>query len=167
VAELLRQVGIRSGQSRSTTLFQLVIDLPAGNAMTPQRVLIVDDDDLMRAWLRAVLSSNETIEVVAEAADGYEAVGGTRATQPDVVLMDVRMPNLDGIAAIRKKVSAAPDTKILVLTTFEDDDHIFGALSAGVSDFLLKRTQARAAHRRHPPRSPAASRCYPRPSPVP
>ncbi len=109
--------------------------------MTSLRVLIVDDDDLMRAGLRAVLSSDESVQVVAEAADGHEAVERTALTRPDVVLMDVRMPNLDGIAATRKIISAAPDTRILVLTTFEDDDYVFGALTAGASGFLLKRTQ--------------------------
>jgi DNA-binding NarL/FixJ family response regulator len=105
------------------------------------RVLIADDDDLMRAGLRAVLSSDETISVTGEAADGREAASGTRALKPDVVLMDVRMPGMDGITATREIIAAAPDTRILILTTFEDDDYVFGALSAGASGFLLKRTQ--------------------------
>jgi len=105
------------------------------------RVLIVDDDDLMRAGLRAVLSSDETIEVVDEAADGRAAIERTRLLRPDVVLMDVRMPNLDGVAATREIVTAAPGTRILILTTFEDDDYVVGALSAGASGFLLKRTR--------------------------
>jgi DNA-binding NarL/FixJ family response regulator len=104
-------------------------------------VLIVDDDDLMRAGLRAVLSSDDTITVVDEAADGHAAIRRTRERQPDVVLMDVRMPNLDGIAATREIIAAAPDTRILVLTTFEEDEYVFGALSAGASGFLLKRTR--------------------------
>src|SRR6266516_4073604 len=94
----------------------------------------------MRAGLRAVLSSDETISVIGEAADGREAAGCTRALKPDVVLMDVRMPGMDGIAATRE-IIAAPDTRILILTTFEDDDYVFGALTAGASGFLLKRTQ--------------------------
>ncbi|HEY8471905.1 MAG TPA: response regulator transcription factor [Natronosporangium sp.] len=105
------------------------------------RVLIVDDDDLMRAGLRAVLSTDESIEVVDEAADGRAAVERTRRLRPDVVLMDVRMPNLDGVAATREIVSAWPAAKILILTTFEDDDYVVGALSAGASGFLLKRTR--------------------------
>jgi DNA-binding NarL/FixJ family response regulator len=105
------------------------------------RVLIVDDDDLMRAGLRSVLSSDETIEVVAEASDGRAAVGTARETRPDVVLMDVRMPGLDGIAATREVLSALPQAKVVVLTTFEDDEYVFGALSAGASGFLLKRTR--------------------------
>jgi DNA-binding NarL/FixJ family response regulator len=104
-------------------------------------VLIVDDDDLMRAGLRAVLSSDDTIVVADEAADGHAAVRRTRELRPDVVLMDVRMPNLDGVAATREIIAAAPDTRILVLTTFEDDEYVFGALSAGASGFLLKRTR--------------------------
>jgi DNA-binding NarL/FixJ family response regulator len=109
--------------------------------VTPLRVLIVDDDDLMRAGLRAVLSSDETIIVVDEAADGHQAIERTSRHKPDVVLMDVRMPHLDGIAATRQIVAAAPHARILILTTFEDDDYVFGALSAGASGFLLKRTQ--------------------------
>jgi DNA-binding NarL/FixJ family response regulator len=105
------------------------------------RVLIVDDDDLMRAGLRAVLSSDETILVVGEAADGRAALDGARLLSPDVVLMDVRMPRLDGIAATRELSAAAPGSRILMLTTFEDDDYVFGALHAGASGFLLKRTR--------------------------
>jgi DNA-binding NarL/FixJ family response regulator len=108
---------------------------------SPLRVLIVDDDDLMRAGLRAVLASDDRIDVAAEAADGREAIRHTQALRPDVVLMDVRMPNLDGIAATREIVAGVPSARILMLTTFEDDDYVFGALSAGASGFLLKRTR--------------------------
>ena len=104
------------------------------------RVLIVDDDDLMRAGLRGVLSSDETIEVVGEAADGRDAAHRTRLLHPDVVLMDVRMPDLDGISATQELLAAFPEVKVMMLTTFEQDDYIFGALRAGASGFLLKRT---------------------------
>jgi DNA-binding NarL/FixJ family response regulator len=105
------------------------------------RVLIVDDDDLMRAGLRGVLASDERIELVGEADDGRQAVYRTRLLKPDVVLMDVRMPDLDGISATRELLTAFPDVKVVMLTTFEQDDYIFGALSAGASGFLLKRTR--------------------------
>jgi DNA-binding NarL/FixJ family response regulator len=105
------------------------------------RVMLVDDDDLMRAGLRSVLSSDETIEVVGEAGDGREAVDRIRKLRPDLVLMDIRMPDLDGISATREVLAATPDVKVVVLTTFEQDDYIFDALSAGASGFLLKRTQ--------------------------
>jgi DNA-binding NarL/FixJ family response regulator len=105
------------------------------------RVLIVDDDDLMRAGLAAVLETDQQIEVVGQAATGREAVALARRCAPDVVLMDVRMPDLDGIAATRELSGAAPDTKVLILTTFEEDDYIFGGLRAGASGFLLKRTR--------------------------
>jgi DNA-binding NarL/FixJ family response regulator len=109
--------------------------------VTAVRVLIVDDDDLMRAGLRAVLSSDDSVDVVDEASDGRSAIERASRLRPDVVLMDVRMPQIDGIAATRQIVAAAPHVRVLILTTFEDDDYIFGALNAGASGFLLKRTQ--------------------------
>jgi DNA-binding NarL/FixJ family response regulator len=108
---------------------------------TPVRVLLVDDDDLMRAGLRSVLASDETIEVVGEAADGADAVDQVRRVRPDVVLMDIRMPTVDGISATRDVLAASPDVRVVVLTTFEQDDYIFEALGAGASGFLLKRTK--------------------------
>ena len=105
------------------------------------RVLIVDDDDLMRAGLAAVLSSDPTIAIVGEASTGREAVERARRLDPDVVLMDVRMPDLDGIAATRELTSTSPGARVLILTTFEQDDYIFGGLRAGASGFLLKRTR--------------------------
>jgi DNA-binding NarL/FixJ family response regulator len=104
------------------------------------RVLIVDDDDIVRDGLGAVLSSDEAIDVVGEAVDGRNAVDRARWLRPDVVLMDVRMPDLDGISATSEVLAVAPDTKVVILTTFEQDDYIFGALKAGASGFLLKRT---------------------------
>jgi DNA-binding NarL/FixJ family response regulator len=105
------------------------------------RVLIADDDDLMRAGLAELLTADPSIEVTGEASTGREAIERCRRLAPDVVLMDVRMPDLDGIAATRELARAAPDSKVLILTTFEQDDYIFGALRAGASGFLLKRTR--------------------------
>ena len=104
------------------------------------RVLVVDDDELMRAGLRTVLSSDQTIALAGEASSGRGAVSAVHAYGPDLVLMDVRMPDLDGIAATREVLAASPEVKVVILTTFEQDDYIFGALSAGASGFLLKRT---------------------------
>jgi len=104
------------------------------------RVLVADDQTLVRAGFRALLDSEEGIEVVGEAVDGADAVAQARATRPDVVLMDIRMPKLDGLDATARIV-ADPNlsgTKVLVLTTFELDEYVFGALRAGASGFLLK-----------------------------
>jgi DNA-binding NarL/FixJ family response regulator len=113
-------------------------------------VLIADDDHLMRAGLAAVLESDEEIEVIGQASTGREAIALTRRRAPDVVLMDVQMPDLDGIAATRELAGTAPAARVLILTTFEEDDYIFGGLRAGASGFLLKRTPAeeliRAVH---------------------
>jgi len=108
---------------------------------SPVRVLIVEDDALMRAGLRGVLSGDPAIEVVGEAGDGRDALHRTRQLHPDIVLMDIRMPELDGIAATRDVLAAFPDVKVMILTTFEHDEYIFGALNAGASGFLLKRTK--------------------------
>jgi DNA-binding NarL/FixJ family response regulator len=105
------------------------------------RVLLADDDDLMRAGLAELLSGDPTIEVVGRASTGREAVERARRLDPDVVLMDVQMPDLDGIEATRELTRAAPRARVLILTTFEQDDYIFGALRAGASGFLVKRTK--------------------------
>jgi len=105
------------------------------------RVLIADDDHLMRAGLAELLGSDPTIEIVGQAASGREAIDRTRRLDPDVVLMDVRMPDLDGIAATAELTRSAPSVRVLILTTFEQDDYIFGGLRAGASGFLLKRTR--------------------------
>jgi DNA-binding NarL/FixJ family response regulator len=105
------------------------------------RVLIADDDDLVRAGLVELLSNDPAIEIVGRASTGREAVERARRLSPDVVLMDVRMPDLDGIAATRELTRAAPEVRVLILTTFEQDDYVFGAMRAGASGFLLKRTR--------------------------
>ncbi|WP_328989037.1 response regulator transcription factor [Kribbella sp. NBC_01245] len=107
------------------------------------RLLIVDDEALVRAGLKMILESADDLEVVAEAGDGADAVEMVRKHQPDVVLMDIRMPRLDGLAATRD-VQALPDPpKVVVLTTFDLDDYVFRALQAGASGFLLKDTPPR------------------------
>lgn len=105
------------------------------------RVLLVDDEHLMRAGLAELLTVDPDIEIAGQAATGRQAVEQARQLEPDVVLMDVRMPDLDGIAATRELVRLVPDSRVLILTTFEQDDYVFGALRAGASGFLLKRTR--------------------------
>lgn len=105
------------------------------------RVLIADDHAAVRAGLRLMLSSAPDVEVVAEAADGDAAITNARALRPDVVLMDVRMPTTDGIAATRAVVSEGL-AQVLVLTTFDLDEVVFGALRAGAAGFLLKTAEA-------------------------
>lgn len=107
------------------------------------RLLIVDDEALVRAGLKMILESDDDLEVVAEAGDGADAAAMVQEHRPDVVLMDIRMPRLDGLAATRE-VQALPDPpKIVVLTTFDLDDYVFRALQAGASGFLLKDTPPR------------------------
>jgi DNA-binding NarL/FixJ family response regulator len=106
------------------------------------RVLIADDDALVRSGLRTILSVEPDIDVAGEAGDGFEAVRRSAELDPDVVLMDVRMPNLDGIQATRRIVErSASRPRVLVVTTFEHDDYVFDALRAGASGFVLKRVQ--------------------------
>ena len=104
------------------------------------RVLLIDDDALVRAGLRMILSSSEEIEVVGEAADGADAVAAVQAHRPDVVLMDIRMPGMDGIAATSALRRLATPPHVIVLTTFQADEHVIGALRAGADGFLLKDT---------------------------
>jgi DNA-binding NarL/FixJ family response regulator len=106
----------------------------------PIRVLVAEDQSIVRAGFRALIDAEPDLEVVAEAADGREAVELARTHHPDLVLMDIRMPELDGLEATRQITAdrTLANTRILVLTTFELDEYVFGALRAGASGFLLK-----------------------------
>jgi DNA-binding NarL/FixJ family response regulator len=101
-------------------------------------VLLADDQELVRSGFRLILDLADGIEVVGEAADGHEAVRLAKELQPDVVLMDVRMPELDGIEATRRLRQAGIETRVLVLTTFDLDEYVYAAIRAGASGFLLK-----------------------------
>ena len=103
-------------------------------------VLLVDDQELMRMGFRMVLDSQPDIEIVGEAASGREAVQATRELAPDVVLMDVRMPEMDGLQATKLIVDSDSDARIIILTTFDLDEYVYAALRAGASGFLLKDT---------------------------
>jgi DNA-binding NarL/FixJ family response regulator len=105
------------------------------------RVLICDDQQLIRAGLRALLQTQADIEIVAEAADGAAAVASAAKLKPDVVLMDVRMPGTDGIAATDLITHAEHPSRVLILTTYDRDEYVFDALAAGASGFLLKDTR--------------------------
>ena len=102
------------------------------------RVLLADDQDLVRAGFRMILETQPDVEVVGEAGDGVEAVAATRRLQPDVVLMDIRMPNLDGLQATKQIVAARSGSRVVILTTFDLDEYVYQALTAGASGFLLK-----------------------------
>jgi DNA-binding NarL/FixJ family response regulator len=102
------------------------------------RVLLADDEAMIRAGVRAILTTAPDIEVIAEAGDGREAVEAARSHRPDVALLDIRMPLLDGLGAAAELIRAVPDTAVIMLTTFSEDEYIASALEAGVSGFLLK-----------------------------
>ena len=109
----------------------------SGSAASSPRVLIVDDQSLVRTGFRMILAANG-VEVVGEAADGVEAVTSARALKPDVILMDIRMPAMDGLEAARRVLTQDPRCRILMLTTFDLDRYVYEALAAGASGFLLK-----------------------------
>jgi DNA-binding NarL/FixJ family response regulator len=102
------------------------------------RVLLADDQELVRAGFRMILETQPDIQVVGEAGDGVAAVAVTRRLGPDVVLMDIRMPNLDGLQATRQLVAAGSGSRVVILTTFDLDEYVYQALAAGASGFLLK-----------------------------
>ena len=108
--------------------------------VTAVRVVLVDDDPLVRAGLRMILGGAPDIDVVAEAADGHDAVDVVLREAPDVVLMDIRMPRMDGLAATRRLLDRGTSARIIVLTTFDTDDMVVTALSYGAAGFLLKDT---------------------------
>jgi DNA-binding NarL/FixJ family response regulator len=110
----------------------------ADNGAPTVRVVVADDQDLVRTGLAMILDAQPDLDVVGVAADGREAVAVAGRTAPDVVLMDVRMPVLDGVAATREILAARPATHVLVLTTFDLDEYVLGALRAGASGFLVK-----------------------------
>jgi DNA-binding NarL/FixJ family response regulator len=101
-------------------------------------VLVVDDQAMVRAGFRLLLADEEDIEVVAEASNGLEAVTEAARTSPHVVLMDIRMPELDGLEATRRILAADPESRVLILTTFDLDEYVYRALQAGASGFVLK-----------------------------
>ena len=105
-------------------------------------VVLADDQGMVRAGLRSLLEADPDIDVVGEAADGLEAIDEVRRREPDVVLMDIRMPELDGLSATRTLIAERPDIRVLALTTFDLDEYVFEALRAGASGFLLKDAPA-------------------------
>ena len=108
--------------------------------MTPIRIVIADDHPIVRSGLMGLLASQDDFDVVAEASDGRELVAAVQRTRPDVVLTDLRMPELDGVGAIREMCAAHPGLKVLVLTTYDTDADILRAVEAGATGYLLKET---------------------------
>ncbi|WP_425711910.1 response regulator transcription factor [Fictibacillus sp. Mic-4] len=108
------------------------------------RILIVDDDALIRDSLRLILDLEEGMDVVGTAADGEEALAFCKNEQPDIVLMDIRMPNMDGVVCTKKIKESWPATKVIILTTFKDDDYIKEALKNGAAGYILKNQSSEA-----------------------
>ncbi|MBD0282763.1 MAG: response regulator transcription factor [Thermoleophilaceae bacterium] len=106
------------------------------------RVAVCDDQGMVRSGIRSLLSGEPEIDVVAEASDGEQAVAAARRFEPDVILMDIRMPEMDGLAATRRILGEGSESRILILTTFDLDEYVFEALRAGASAFLLKDASA-------------------------
>jgi DNA-binding NarL/FixJ family response regulator len=106
------------------------------------RVLLVDDEELVRSGLRLILSTEPDLDVVAEAADGEQGLALAELHQPDVVMLDIRMPGLDGIEVARRLAASGSSARVVVLTTFDNDEYVYGALRAGASGFLLKDAPA-------------------------
>ncbi|MBT2387450.1 response regulator transcription factor [Streptomyces sp. ISL-11] len=118
-------------------------EIPGGGPARPIRVVLADDEHLVRTALRAILGAEPDLEVVGEARTGAEAVSVIRQTRPDIVLMDVRMPEIDGIRATEQVLATMDDPpRVVVVTTFENDSYVYDALRAGASGFLLKRAGA-------------------------
>jgi NarL family two-component system response regulator LiaR len=135
------------------------------------RVLIADDHAVVRQGLRTYLELQDDVEVVAEAGDGEAAVAEAERLAPDIVLLDLAMPRLDGVGALRELRERAPAARVIVLTSFGEDDRLFAALRAGAAGFLLKDTQPsdlvraiRTAHAGQSPLSPRRRRAWSRSS---
>jgi DNA-binding NarL/FixJ family response regulator len=150
VAELMRPAGSFRVKGISESVATALVrwredddgeDAPPGREQAPMRpitVVIADDQRLLRTGFRVILDAEPDVTVVGEAADGYAAVDVVARRRPDVVLMDIRMPVLDGIEATRRIVTAQPNTRVLILTTFGLDTYVYDALRAGASGFMLK-----------------------------
>lgn len=111
------------------------------------RVLIADDHPVVRSGLKALINSIDDFEVIADVADGQSAIRETQLLRPDVVIMDVQMPGVDGLEATRRIRSSSPDVAVLVLTMFDDDDTVFAAMQAGARGYLLKGAEQEEIHR--------------------
>ena len=143
VQERVRLFGGTTSAGRDATdRWHLHATLSERGAAVTIRVLVVDDEPLVRHGLRTIIDSEPDLEVVGEAGDGAQALAETRRLAPDLVCMDVRMPDVDGIRATELVLALAHPPRVLVVTTFSSDDYVFGALRAGASGFVLKRASA-------------------------
>src|SRR5262249_8069833 len=129
---------------RSGRWFRGLGAVPGRGGPVSIRVLVADDQPLVRSGFRMVLDQRPDLELVGEAADGLEALRLSRELDPDVILMDVRMPNMDGVEATRRLVESGARARVLVLTTFDLDEYVYAAIRAGASGFLLKDVEPAA-----------------------